>query len=113
MNLGNLRRMLQIRASLDCVAFEDGQFAGPDRQGAFERFAREREMESTILAEIVAMGTAPIAEIEKHLSLAAEDTEERPRRAVARKLLEGLAAGGRHEMLARAGKHRCRIKLWR
>jgi hypothetical protein len=43
MNLENLGRMLEIRASLDCIAFDDGEFGGPDSQGAFARLARERE----------------------------------------------------------------------
>src|ERR1017187_341858 len=30
MNLRTLRTVLQIRASLDCAAFDDGLFAGPD-----------------------------------------------------------------------------------
>ena len=30
MNLENLRRMIETSASLDCVAFSDGKFGGPD-----------------------------------------------------------------------------------
>ena len=54
MNLDNLRKMLQIRASLDCIAFEDGEFRGPDSQDAFGRFAREREIEGALLEEVLA-----------------------------------------------------------
>src|SRR5580658_7991775 len=45
MNLENLRKAFEIRASLDCAAFDDGQFAGPDSLGAFERLGIEREAE--------------------------------------------------------------------
>ena len=40
MNLDNLRRMLRIRASLDCIAFADGRFEGPDTQRAFSTALR-------------------------------------------------------------------------
>src|SRR5207245_115255 len=53
MNLDNLRRMLQIRASLDCVAFEDGTFQGPDSQGGLNRFTRESAAEAALLAQIL------------------------------------------------------------
>jgi hypothetical protein len=113
MNLDNLRRMLRIRASLDCVAFEDGQFAGPDTQQAFERFAHERVIETELLNTILAMNEAPLAAIEECLCKAVQDPEERGRRTVARKLLEGLEAGGPEEMRNRAETWRCRIPLWR
>ncbi|MES1257361.1 MAG: hypothetical protein ABUS51_02980 [Acidobacteriota bacterium] len=113
MNLDNLRRMLQIRASLDCVAFADGTFHGPDSQGAFERIARERKAESTLLAEVLAIESAPIAAIEAVLFEAVQDPAERGRRTVARKLLEGLESGGRDELVSRAKSYRCRIPLTR
>ncbi len=113
MNLENLRRMLQIRASLDCVAFDDGQFAGPDTQGAFARLAQEREVEVGFVAEIVGMGSDSINAIEHLLIRAAEDKDEPARRSVARKLLDGLAAGGSDEMFGRARSYRPRIGLWR
>jgi hypothetical protein len=113
MNLENLRRMLQIRASLDCVAFDDGQFAGPDTQGAFARLAQEREAEMAFVAEIVRMGPESIKAIEELLICAAEDKDDASRRSVARKLLDGLAAGGSDEMFGRARNHRPRIGLWR
>ena len=43
MNLGNLRKMLSIRASLDCIAYEDGEFDGRDRGDAYARIGEERE----------------------------------------------------------------------
>ncbi len=48
MNLENLRRMLRMRASVDCAAFADGQFGGPDSLGAFDRLACEREAERAL-----------------------------------------------------------------
>src|SRR5579862_3191036 len=58
MNLDNLRTILQIRPSIDCVGFEDGQFAGPDSLGAFDRFERGREAELAFLAELEKSGCA-------------------------------------------------------
>jgi hypothetical protein len=113
MNLDNLRRMLQICASLDCVAFADGAFHGPDSQCAFDRFAREREAEAALLAEVLAMESTPVASIEAVLFEAVQDPAERGRRTVARKLLEGLESGGRDELLFRAKSYRRRIALTR
>ncbi len=113
MNLGNLRRMLQIRATLDCVAFDDGEFHGPDSQRAFERITVEREAELALLAEVIRLETGPIATLEALLFEAVQDPEERGRRTVARKLIEGLASGGRDELAARVAAYRCRIPLKR
>ncbi len=113
MNLDNLRKMLQLRASLDCVAFDDGQFSGPDSRGAFARLAREREVEGALLAEVLAMETEPVSAIEAVLAQAVQDTNERGRRMVARKLLEALESGGRDEVFAQARTFRRRIALWR
>jgi len=113
MNLGNLRRMLQIRATLDCIAFDDGLFAGPDSQGSFERFAREREIEAGMVADVLALEGAPLSTIEDALVRAIEDVQERARRAVARKLLEALARDGRDEMFRAARTYRHRIALRR
>jgi hypothetical protein len=112
MNLANLRSMLHLCASLDCVAFADGQFAGPDTQGAFLRFTHEREVESQLLEEVLHLQTAPLGCIEQLLTRAMEDPE-RARRAVARKLLDGLEAGGPTELLAKVASHHCRTALWR
>jgi hypothetical protein len=109
-NLDNLRRMLDIGASLDCVAWDDGRFEGPDTQGAFDRLEQQREMEQTFLDEVPAMS---LAAAEKLLLEAAEDPRERARRAIARKLLEGLQSGGRDEMLNVARNHRLKIALSR
>jgi hypothetical protein len=113
MNLDNLRKMLSITASVDCVAFDDGQFAGPDSQGALARFAAEREAERALVGEAVARQGETRLALENWLSAAVQDESMRARRFVARKLLEGLDLGGPEEMAARAQAHRCRIELWR
>ncbi len=113
MNLDNLRRMLSMAAALDCVAFDDGQFDGPDSQGAFERFADERKTESEMIAEAIAREREPLISLENWLSAAVQDDRNRSRRLMARKLLEALDSGGPGEMVARAQAHRCRIGLWK
>ena len=113
MNLDNLRRMLNMRASLDCVAFEDGEFAGPDSQGAFERLAREREMELAFAAQMAALATDGSNGFEKFLCEAVENPEDRTRGMISRKLLEALRTGGAPEAAERARAWRCRIPLWR
>jgi len=109
-NLDNLRKMLNVSASIDCVAFDDGQFEGPDTQGAFERLARQRQMEAAMLIEAVSMSGI---EADEYLRVAAEDQKDRARRTLARKLLEGLEAGGPREMMLRAGQHKLKIAVWR
>jgi len=109
-NLDNLRRMLGIGATLDCVAWDDGRFDGPDSFGAFERLAQQREIEGAFARMVL---SASASEAEKLLNEAADDASDRARRALARKLLEGLQAGGREEMLARARGHRLKIAVWR
>ena len=111
-NLSNLRRMLGIRASIDCAAFEDGQFAGPDSREAFGRLAHEGEVESELMARVLSLGEQPW-ELERLLCGAAEDASERARRSAARKLLEGWRQGGAMEALARARDWHYRIALWR
>ncbi|MDQ1470543.1 MAG: hypothetical protein QOJ99_2023 [Bryobacterales bacterium] len=113
MNLDNLRRMLHIRASLDCIAFDDGTFYGPDSQGGLERFARESAAEAALLAEVLDLQSASIATIEAVLYEAVQDPLNRGRRGVARKLIEGLEAGGRDELIHRARSWRCRMPLTR
>ena len=113
MNLDNLRKMLQIRASLDCVAFEDGEFRGPDSQDAFGRYAREREIEGALLDEVLAMEGEAAKVVEAALVRAVQDQAERARRLVARKLLEALEAGGVEEVFVRTRGFRRRMPLWR
>jgi hypothetical protein len=115
MNLENLRTVLRIRASLDCAGFDDGQFAGPDSLGAFDRCERERDAEIALLAEVsepeFAIGTLLSA-----MEISADQAQDRAlvaRRVLARRLHEGFEAGGLNEMITRARSHRVRIKLWR
>ncbi len=68
MNLDNLRRMLSMTAALDCVAFDDGQFTGPDSHGAFSRLAEERETEMAMVAEALAREGEPPAGLENWLT---------------------------------------------
>jgi hypothetical protein len=113
MNLDNLRRMVETRASLDCAAFEDGSFEGPDSQKAFERLARERESELAFAAEVIRRVGDGSGGFESFLYEAVEDPEDRARRMISRKMLEALKAGGAAEVAARAGAWRCRIALRR
>lgn len=111
-NLSNLRRMLGIRGSIDCVAFEDGQFAGPDSRDAFGRLAQERDVESELVARVLSLGERPW-ELERFLCEAVEDADQRARRSAARRLLEGWRQGGATEALERARNWHYRIPLWR
>jgi hypothetical protein len=113
MNLDTLRRMLSVAACIDCVAFDDGRFTGPDSQKAFDRFARDREAERMMIEEALAREKDPVSTIENWLSAAVQDEQARVRRSVARRLLEGLDAGGPAEMAAKARAHRYRVPLWR
>ena len=113
MNLDNLKRMLHIKASLDCAAFDDGRFLGPDSQNALARFARERESELALLEQARQIAAEPIATIEALLFEAVQDSADRGRRTASRKLIEGLEAGGRDELMARINAYRCRIALSR
>ena len=113
MNLDNLRRMVETRASLDCVAFEDGSFEGPDSQQAFERLARERESELAFAAEVIRRVGDGSDGFESFLYRAVEDPEDRAKRMISRKMLEALKAGGAAEVAARARAWRCRIALRR
>lgn len=120
LNLKNLRTVLRIGASLDCAAFDDGQFAGPDSLGAFHRFQSEREAEIALLEEVLEEVLKPDCAIETLLERALEipPAQSRDRAAIARRTLarqfcEGLAAGGLDELAARVRNHRLRIRLWR
>ncbi|HYA16307.1 MAG TPA: hypothetical protein VEF06_02515 [Bryobacteraceae bacterium] len=105
MNLANLRKAIGIRASVDCVAFDDGSFTGPDSLHAFDRLARERAGELEFLA---ALPAPPASE-----DFLLRATENPGLRALARKLYEGLTTGGEAEMKKRAAGHRCRLPLHR
>ncbi len=116
MNLENLRKAAQVRASLDCAAFDDGQFAGPDSLGAFERLEIEREAEIAFLEEVL----QPNGDVEAILKDAMEvpiasarDRANLARRVLAKRLSEAFAAGGPDEVASRARNHRLRIKLRR
>jgi 2,3-bisphosphoglycerate-independent phosphoglycerate mutase len=102
--------MLNFRATLDCVAWDDGRFEGPDSFGAFGRLAQQRETEMEFRAMLVATDEQ---EAERLLNAAVDDPSNRARRALAMKLLEGLQEGGPEEMLARARNHRLKIVVWR
>ncbi|HVW09295.1 MAG TPA: hypothetical protein VHC90_11975 [Bryobacteraceae bacterium] len=109
-NLDNLKKTLDISASIDCVAFEDGRFEGPDTQGAIERLAQQRQMEASFLIEVVSMSAV---DADRCLRAAVEDAGDRARRVLARKLLEGLESGGPEGMLRLASQHRLKIAVWR
>jgi hypothetical protein len=116
MNLNNLRKALQIRASLDCAAFDDGRFAGPDSLCAFDRLEREREAEIALLDEISKPGCAIDRLLRQAMEVPAEQARDRAllaRRVLAKRLHEGLPAGDFVEVVARARNHRLRIGLWR
>jgi hypothetical protein len=115
MNLENLRTVLRIKASLDCVGFDDGQFTGPDSLGAFDRFERERDAEVALIGEIGKPEFA-VETVLHAMEIPMEQVRDRAliaRRVLARRLHEGFEAGGWDEMAARARNHRVRIKLWR
>jgi hypothetical protein len=108
MNLSNLAKAREIRASIDCVAFDDGTFVGRDSLRAFERLRGEREVEIAFLNEILQAGT----EVEVLLASAIRQSVP-ARRALAKHLQEGLQTGGRAEAIARARSYRPRIELSR
>ncbi len=109
-NLDNLRRTIGISASIDCVAFGDGRFEGPDTENAFERLAKQRQMEASFLSEVAGMSAAGA---DRYLRTAVEDTGNRTRRMLARKLLEALESGGPEALRHQASHHRLKIAVWR
>jgi hypothetical protein len=116
MNLDNLRKVLRIGASLDCAAFDDGQFAGPDSLGAFDRFESEREAEIAFVEEVLKPDCAVEALLKQAMEIAPAQARDRAliaRRVLAKRLYEALAAGGLDEVADRARNHRLRIALWR
>ena len=114
MNLENLRRMLRMRASVDCAAFADGQFGGPDSLGAFDRLACEREAERALIDEILRC-QRPVEDVLRDAmeAGASRDHAVLARRILARRLYAGFEAGGKNEAMERARNHRLRLKLWR
>jgi hypothetical protein len=116
MNLANLRTLLRISASIDCVAFEDGQFAGPDSLGAFDRLECERDAEIGLLAELNQEGCATERLLGRAMEIPADKMHDRAllaRRVLARRLHQRLTSGGPDELAAAAATHRLRIPLWR
>lgn len=116
MNLQALRKALQIRASVDCVAWDDGSFAGPDSLGAFARFAVEREAELALVEEVLSAGDAADAVLARALDAAPALTRDRAllaRKFLARRLHEVLAAAGSEAVREAARAHRPRVQLSR
>jgi hypothetical protein len=116
MNLENLRRVLRITASIDCVAFDDGQFAGPDTLGAFDRFETERQAEIAFVEEVLSPHCDVEAVLKRNMELPAAQVRDRgllARRVLAKRLHEGLATGGTEVVVALARNHRLRIQLRR
>ena len=116
MNLDNLRTVRRIRASLDCAAFDDGQFAGPDSLGAFERLESEREAEIALLEEVLKSDCAIEAILQQAMEIPDIQSRDRAllaRRVLAKRLYQGFAEGGRDEVALRARNHRLRIRLRR
>lgn len=103
MNLQNLRKILRIQASIDCVAFTDGEFAGKDSLRCFERLEAEREAELALLDEL----RQPGCDRQAILSQAMEIQPERDRALLARRVL------ARRLNQDPGCQHRLRIKLWR
>jgi len=107
MNLDNLRKALRIRASVDCAAFDNGQFEGPDSNGAFDRLERERRTESEFVQEVL---RKEASNMEAFLQEAVEISECK---GLARRWLSALQQAGPEEARARTANHRLRIKLHR
>jgi hypothetical protein len=116
MNLEALRKALRVRASIDCVAFDDGEFTGADSLGAFERFEVERQAELALVEEMLAAGAAAERIILKAIEAAPATSRDRAllaRKFLARRLQEAAQGGGVEATLAGVSRHRVRLKLWR
>lgn len=107
MNLQNLRTMLRVRASVDCIAWCDGRFDGPDTGAAFERFTRQRGAEQSLISSVLDGQIRP-DDLIKELNCS-----DSARRALAGKLLDALTANGADGMLECARLHRLRAALVR
>jgi hypothetical protein len=103
--------MLQIRAALDCVAFNDGSFRGPDSLAAFDRLTAERSVEMEFIAGVLRLADRPAVAMEGIMKAATGG--DRVQRDQARRLLEAFAGGGLEGMIAKARSHRPRIELQR
>ena len=110
MNLDNLRKVLSIRAAVDCVAFDNGQFAGPDSNRAYERLQHERLAETELIGEVLAKESLGEPALEAFLKHAMEVPA---RRDLARRLSSALQVHGKAELFVRTRAHCCRIPLWR
>jgi hypothetical protein len=116
MNLENLRKVLRIKASLDCAAFDNGQFTGPDSLRAFDRLESERAAEIAFLEEVLKPDCAVETLVKNAMEIPpakARDQACLARRVLARRLYDGLAADGVDGAAALARNHRLRIQLWR
>ena len=116
LNLHVLRQALEIRASIDCAAFDDGEFAGPDSLSAFERFATERQAELSLLAEILVPGAPAERIVGNCINALAAMTSDRAvlaRKVLARRLQEAQQSGGSGALAECARAHRVRVALWR
>lgn len=107
MNLQNLRTMLRVRASVDCIAYCDGRFDGPDTGGAFDRFTRHRTAEQNLISAVVD------GRIDRDGLMKELNGGDSVRRVLAGKLLDALSAGGADGMLECARLHRLRAALIR
>jgi len=107
MNLQNLRTTLRVRASVDCIAYCDGRFEGPDTGGAFERFTRQRVAEQSLISAVLD-DQVTREDLAKELN-----AKDPARRALAGKLLDALSGGGSDGMLECARLHRLRAALVR
>jgi hypothetical protein len=107
LNLQNLRAMLRVKAMVDCFAFDDGRFDGPDTGGAFERFSKQRAAEQALISGLLS------SEVQAE-DLASElNSPDAARRALAVKLANALSNAGTDAMLDCARRHRCRVPLIR
>ena len=107
MNLQNLRTMLRVRASVDCIAYSDGRFYGPDSGGAFERFTRQRAAEQDFVSAVIH------GQINRDGLVKELNATDSARRGLAGKLLDALSAAGVEGMLECARMHRLRAMLVR
>jgi len=108
MNLENLRKARRMSASIDCVAFTNGQFAGPDTLGAFDRLERERVAGESLVAAVLASDSE--ARIGTLLEAAMAQPDER---TIARQIYTELVAGGAAAAQSVAKLQKRRIRLWR
>ena len=125
MNIENLRMATEVHASVDCVAWDDGAFAGPDALCAFERFTAETAAELALVEELLLYEGATqelhnTDAIHRVLASAIDiplgrdrDRTLIARRALARRIADGLDSGGPEEALLRARSHRARMRLHR